>query len=159
MKKNQESKHEKSPKIYQVFGFACKIVDDFCVFSECVFFHNKINNPFGGLTFFQGKVTIIIGREIKHTFYTRKSINFFFWLRSALLTRIVLLNNEPFDNSNNNPIWGGSEVTVEELPHHSGELSHALSVIGGPTQSQLSRLCRHDTTSPWSTDYGGNICS
>ena len=28
----------------------------------------------------------------------------------------------------------------------------------GPTQFQLS-LCRQDTTSPWSTDYGGNICS
>ena len=30
-------------------------------------------------------------------------------------------------------------MTGEESPHHSGELTHALSQVGGPTQSQLSR--------------------
>ena len=33
----------------------------------------------------------------------------------------------------------GSVLTGEELPPHSGELKHALSQAGGPTQSQLSR--------------------
>ena len=57
------------------------------------------------------------------------------------------------------PTWRGSVLTGEEPPPHSGELNHALSHVGGPTQSQLSALCRQDTTSPWSTDYGGNIQS
>ena len=43
------------------------------------------------------------------------------------------------DNNNNNTIWGGSVLTGEELPPHSGELKHALTQAGGPTQSQLSR--------------------
>ena len=40
--------------------------------------------------------------------------------------------------NNNNPIWGGSVFTGEEPSRHSGELNHALSQVGGPTQSQLS---------------------
>ena len=43
------------------------------------------------------------------------------------------------DNNNNNTIWGGSVLTGEEPPPHSGELKHALPQAGGPTQSQLSR--------------------
>ena len=43
------------------------------------------------------------------------------------------------NNNNNNTIWGGSVLTGEELPLHSGELKHALPQAGGPTQSQLSR--------------------
>ena len=39
----------------------------------------------------------------------------------------------------NNTIWGGSVLTGEENPPHSGELKHALPQAGGPTQSQLSR--------------------
>ena len=42
-------------------------------------------------------------------------------------------------NNNNNTIWRGSVLTGEEPPPHSGELKHALSQAGGPTQSQLSR--------------------
>ena len=42
-------------------------------------------------------------------------------------------------NNNKNTIWRGSVLTGEELPPHSGELSHALTQVGGPTQSQLSR--------------------
>ena len=42
-------------------------------------------------------------------------------------------------NNNNNTIWGGSVLTGEEPPLHSGELKHALPQAGGPTQSQLSR--------------------
>ena len=41
--------------------------------------------------------------------------------------------------NNNNTIWGGSVLTGEEPPRHSGELKHALSQARGPTQSQLSR--------------------
>ena len=43
------------------------------------------------------------------------------------------------NSNNNNTIWGGSVFTGEEPPPHSGELKHALSQAGGPTQSQLSR--------------------
>ena len=43
------------------------------------------------------------------------------------------------NNNNNNTIWGGSVLTGEEPPPHSGELKHALSQAGGPTQSELSR--------------------
>ena len=42
-------------------------------------------------------------------------------------------------NNNNNTIWGGSVLTGEEPPPHSGKLNHALSQAGGPTQSPLSR--------------------
>ena len=37
------------------------------------------------------------------------------------------------NNKNNNTIWGGSVLTGEEPPPHSGELKHALSQAGGPT--------------------------
>ena len=43
------------------------------------------------------------------------------------------------DNNNIDTIWGGSVLTGEEPPPHSGELKHALPQAGGPTQSQLSR--------------------
>ena len=43
------------------------------------------------------------------------------------------------NNNNYNTIWGGSVLTGEEPPPHSGELHHALTQVGGATQSQLSR--------------------
>ena len=43
------------------------------------------------------------------------------------------------NNNNNNTIWRGSVSIGEEPPLHSGELKHALTQAGGPTQSQLSR--------------------
>ena len=48
-------------------------------------------------------------------------------------------NNTLRNNNNNNTIWGGSVLTGEEPPPHSGELKHALPQAGGPTQSQQSR--------------------
>ena len=72
------------------------------------------------------------------------------------LVDINLPRDGRVQNNNNNTIWGGSVLTGEELPPHSGELKDALPQAGGPTQSQLSRPCRQDTTSPWSTDCGGN---
>ena len=58
----------------------------------------------------------------------------------ALLARV--------QNNNTDTIWGGSVLIGEEPPHHSGELIHALSQVGGPTQPQLSRpmLSRHYTS-------------
>ena len=55
------------------------------------------------------------------------------------------------------PAVGGSVLTGEEPPLHSGELKHVLSPkqAAQPNPSYLA-LCRQDTTSPWSTDYGGN---
>ena len=43
------------------------------------------------------------------------------------------------NNNKNNTIWRGSVVTGVEPPLHSGELKHALTQAGGPTQSQPSR--------------------
>ena len=43
------------------------------------------------------------------------------------------------NHNNNNTIWRGFVFTSVEPPPHSGELNHALSQAGGPTQSQLSR--------------------
>ena len=48
-------------------------------------------------------------------------------------------DNYNCNNNKNNTIWGGSVLTGEEPPLHSGELKRALSQAGGPTQSQLSR--------------------
>ena len=48
----------------------------------------------------------------------------------------------PFPTNRRTPshtIWGGSVSTGEERPLHFGALNHALSHVGGPTQSQLSR--------------------
>ena len=59
-----------------------------------------------------------------------------FWISECGCTHSwMLLQN----NNNNNTIWRGSVLTGEEPPPHSGELKHALSQAGGPTQSQLSR--------------------
>ena len=43
-------------------------------------------------------------------------------------------------NNNSNTIWRVSVLSGVELPPHSGELKHALTQAGGPSQSQLSRL-------------------
>ena len=56
-------------------------------------------------------------------------------------------------NNNNNTIRRGSVSTGEEPPHHSGELSHAVA----QPNPKYPALCRQDTTSPRSTDFGGNI--
>ena len=38
------------------------------------------------------------------------------------------------------------------------ELNHALSQDCGPQPNpSCPALCRQDTTSPWSTDFGGNV--
>ena len=42
-------------------------------------------------------------------------------------------------HNHNNPIWGSSVLTSEEPPPHSRQSNHALSLEGGPTQSQLTR--------------------
>ena len=93
----------------------------------------KSTTRFGWKAFFQRKVPISIGRETK-THILPTKIN---------ETKIAKVNNnysfrikKPF---NNNTIWGGSVLTGEEPPPHSGELKHALPQAGGPTQSQLSR--------------------
>ena len=44
------------------------------------------------------------------------------------------------NNNNNNTMWRGFVLIGEEPPPHSGELNHALSQVGRPTQSQLSRF-------------------
>ena len=54
-------------------------------------------------------------------------------------THLESRQNNNNNNNNNNTIWGGSVLTGEEPPPHSGELKHALTQAGGPTQTQLSR--------------------
>ena len=58
-------------------------------------------------------------------------------VRHELRGHTSLQNNNNYYN--NNTIWGGSVLTGEEPPPHSGELKHALTQAGGPTQCQLSR--------------------
>ena len=59
-----------------VVTFFVKILDDFHDFvSECVSFPMKINNPFWVVSVLPRKVAIFIGRDIKNTFYLRKSTN------------------------------------------------------------------------------------
>ena len=87
--------------------------------------------------FFRRKVTIFIGGETKTRILpTKINEKFAKVSRSShnCSFRIVL----PFNNNNNNTIWGGSVLTGEEPPLHSGKLKHALLQAGGPTQSQLS---------------------
>ena len=55
------------------------------------------------------------------------------------IVKVSVENNSNSNSNNNNTIWGGSVLTGEEPPPHSGELKHALTQAGGPTQSQLSR--------------------
>ena len=105
----------------------------------CLFPDENQQPVLRGRLFFRRKVTFFIGRETKHTYYRRKS------------TKKIA--------NNNSTIWRGSVLAGEEPPHHSGELNRALHQVGDPTQSQLSALCLQDTTSPWGTDYGGNLHS
>ena len=72
-------------------------------------------------------------------------------------SRVRNNNDDDNDNDNNNNTnSGGSVLTGEELPPHSGELSHGLSQAGAQSNPGYPALCRRDTTSPWSTDYKGN---
>ena len=63
------------------------------------------------------------------------------WMLSARLA--ATLFKPSMANScwpfNNNTIWGGSVLTGEELPPHSGKLTRALSQVGVSTESQASR--------------------
>ena len=58
---------------------------------------------------------------------------------SDLWTYTSRLLSSRVNNNNNKTIWRGSVFTGEEPPPHSGELNHALSEVGGRTQSQPSR--------------------
>ena len=48
-------------------------------------------------------------------------------------------HNHNKNHNKNKPIWGGSVLAGEEPPLHCGELNHALSQVGGPTQPMSSR--------------------
>ena len=67
-------------------------------------------------------------------------------------------NSKQHTTNNNKTIWRGSVLTGEEPPPHSGELKHALppKQVAQPNPS-CPAPCGRDTTSPRSTDYGGNI--
>ena len=102
----------------------------------------KSTTRFGWLSFFRRKVTIFIGRETKNTHFNDEN-------QLKKIAKVSPSNNnysfrikKPFNNNNTQPQQhnlGGSVFTGEEPPPHSGELKHALTPAGGPTQSQLSR--------------------
>ena len=105
----------------------------------CLFPEENQQPVLGGNSFSRGQVTIFIWRETKtHILQTK--------INEKKFAKVSPSNNNysfriiwPFNNNNNNTIWGGSVLTGEEPPPHSGELKHALTQAGGPTQSQLSR--------------------
>ena len=100
----------------------------------------KSTTRFAGSRFFsEEKWKVSFDVKQRHTFSRRKSTKKKS-LRSAHLTIIILFRIILPFNNDNNTIWGGSVLTGEEPPLHSGELKHALLHAGGPTQSQLSRL-------------------
>ena len=79
--------------------------------------------------------------------------------RHAQLKRSETAKQQQHNNNNSNPIWRGSALTGEEPPRHSGELNHALSQVGGPTQTAT---LLHVVKTPHlhgGTDYGENIDS
>ena len=60
--------------------------------------------------------------------------------------------------NNDNTIWRGSVLTGEEPPLHSGKLNHALIPSKRPNPiPAVPPFIVKTPTSPWSTDYGGNI--
>ena len=105
--------HTQNPRRFTGFTvvvvtFFIKILDDFHDFvSECVSFPKKINNSLCGVTFFQRKVTVFIGRETT-THILPTKINEQKSLRSALLSI-----------SNNNTTTH-LDVGAEELSSQSG---------------------------------------
>ena len=60
--------------------------------------------------------------------------------KTITTTKTITITNNNNNQQQQNTIWRGTVSTGEEHPPHSGELNHALSPVGGPTQSQLSRL-------------------
>ena len=74
------------------------------------------------------------------------------WTDTCALDRVQ--NN---NKNNSGTIWRGSVLTGEEPPPHSGELNHALPKQAAQPNPSYPAQCRQDSTSPWSTDYGGNI--
>ena len=61
-------------------------------------------------------------------------------------------------NNNNNAIWRGSDSTVEEPPPPLWGVEACSPPSRRPNPiPAIPAWCRQDTTSPWSTDYGGNV--
>ena len=127
-------------KKWRSLAFTRKTFDYFFDFvSECVSFQRKLNNPFWVSPFFEEKwwFSLDVKQNIHFTDEKQRKTS----LRSAPLTIVTLLekftiqhtNNNHNHNNNNNPIWWGSVLTGEEVPHHPGELNHALSQEGVPS--------------------------
>ena len=110
----------------------------FC-FGMCLFPEENQQPVLGSHRFSEEKWQFSLDVKQKYTFSDenrRKKKS----LRSAHLTTTTHQKNKLFNNNDNNTIWRGSVLSGEEPPPDSGELKHALSQAGGPTQSQLSRL-------------------
>ena len=58
------------------------------------------------------------------------------------------VTNDQTNNNNNNTIWGGSVLTGEKPPPHSGELSMLSPKQAAQPNPSYPALCRQDTTSP-----------
>ena len=109
-------------------------------------FQKKSTTNFG-VSVFPKKMTIFCGRETKHTFYQRKSTKK--PVRSAPLTNFILLE----------------QLTIQQQQYNLDSfrfntlgnwIMFSPVLVAQPTPSHPA-LCRQDTTSPWSTGFGGNI--
>ena len=134
--------HRQSPTETGIMGAMKGIFDAFCVIFRAPPVVPELSASFSSFR----TLTPVSARGLQgcrsrrefHSQVTRHRVcaNSSQWPVDKNIPTEVRVNN---NNNNNNTIWGGSVLTGEEPPPHSGELKHALSQAGGPTQSQLSR--------------------
>ena len=140
-----DSSHAKSSTISRVYRCCCNFFRQnhrrfswFC-FGMCLLTEENEQPVLGCNRFSEEKWQFSLDVKQKHTFYRRKSTKTIAEV-SPFINNYSFRIIQPFNNNNNNnTIWGGSVLTGEKPPPHSGELKHALPQAGGPTQSQLSR--------------------
>ena len=169
MEKNDEKRkknekkwiHTQNPRRFPGFTvvvvtFFVKILDDFHDFvSECVSFQRKINNPFWGVIVFPKKSDNFHWTWNKNTHFTdenqRKKIAKVSPTNNNYLKNNITIQQQQQYNlvrlrfnrrGASTPLWG-----VESCSHPSRRPNPIPAI---------PPLCHEDTTSPWSTDYGGN---
>ena len=138
-----------------------KILDDFHDFvSECVSFPRKINNPFWVVIVFPKKSDNFHWTWNKNTHFTDENQRKIKSLRSAHLTIIILLEKYNHSTTTTTTIIQSGEAPFQQarsLHPTLGSWSMLSPKQAAQPNPSYPALCRQDTTSPWSTDYGGNI--
>ena len=134
--------HAKSSTISRVYRCCCNFFRQnprrlpwFC-FGMCLF-PKENQQPVLGVIVFQKKSDNFHWTWNKNTHFTDEN-------EQKKIAKVSPSNNNYSFRiiKSFNTIWGGSVLTGEEPPPHSGELKHALPQAGGPTQSQLSYVVR-----------------